>query len=263
MSWLPYVLCMIPTVVLMWFVGAFRWREPRCIPIWVGIAFGMLSSVPIWLAETVVEDGGAQIPDLLRRAFVQQVLGAAVIEEVFIFVAFILTYMLFRGVRIRTRTDIVVIAVAAAIGFTTVENVMAILASPQPISTGLSRLLSIVAGHATLQLVMGYFAAGVLLDRKNRSLNAFLMFAVPIAIHGWGDFTEAVFQAVDPDSDESKRYFSYWIFGLFAYLAAAACVLFQLRNTKQPVDPIEPDDASDRGSKRGGDDANDQRTVPK
>ena len=234
MNVVPYAIALIPTVVLMGMVGAFHFRSPRCLPIWTGIFLGVIACLPIWVMETVIEDGGGKFTNLYLRAFVQQVLGAAVSEELFIFVAFIATYMLFRGGRVRTRVDIVSIAVAAAIGFTTVENLLAVIAAPQPMSAAISRLLSIVAGHASVQLVMGYFAARMLLEPRGRILNGILMIALPIAIHGWGDFSEAIFQAVDADSEESKRYFSYWIFAIFTYVVAAVIVLFQLRDGQVP-----------------------------
>ena len=139
----------------------------------------------------------------------------------------------------------VAIAVAAAIGFTTIENVTAVLAAESPMTTAFSRLLSIVAGHASLQLVMGYFAAKCLLGTGNRILNGLLMLAVPIAIHGWGDFSESVFQTVDPDSEQSKQFFSGWIIGIFAYLAGAVIVLFKLREAARRETVSESDTEED------------------
>jgi RsiW-degrading membrane proteinase PrsW (M82 family) len=87
---------------------------------------------------------------LYEKAFVQQVLGAAVSEELFIFVGFFLTFKLFHLSRVRTEADVVAVAVAVAIGFTTIENVTAVVASGTPLSAALNRLLSIIAGHASL-----------------------------------------------------------------------------------------------------------------
>lgn len=247
MNFVAFLVAMTPTIVLAWLVGAFRWRSKRFAAIWVGMWLGALASVPIWFLETFVEGAGEQLSNLYERAFVQQVLGAAFIEEVMILLAFLLTYVLMRNGRVETRNDIVAIAVAAAIGFTTIENGLAVVASQSPLETAGSRLLSIVAGHASLQLVMGYFASNMLLGESRRWLWAILMLVVPITIHGWGDFSEAIFQAVDADSDESKRYFSYWIFGLFAYVVAAVIVLFQLKaNEQSNGKESEPNEPSER-----------------
>lgn len=192
---------------------------------------GVLACVPVYLMETIIEGAGDRLSGIYEKAFVQQVLGAAVSEELCIFLGFLLTFKLFQGVRIRTNAEVVAVAVAVAIGFTTIENVTAVLASETPWSVSLNRLLSIVAGHASLQLVMGYFAAKCWLGSHHRLLFGVLMLAVPIGIHGWGDFSESVFQAVESDSPQSKQFFSAWIFGIFAYLAGAAIVLFKLRET--------------------------------
>lgn len=231
MEFLPLLISMIPTVVLLVLVGAFRFSSQMLVVLWTGVAFGVVACVPVYFMETVIEGAGDQLSGLYEKAFVQQVLGAAVSEELWIFFGFLLTYKLFQSIRIQTEADVVATAVAVAIGFTTIENITAVIASETPMSASLNRLLSIVAGHASLQLVMGYFAAKCLLGGRNRLLFGLLMLAVPIGIHGWGDFTESIFQAVDADSPQSKQFFSAWIFGIFAYLAGAAIVLFKLRET--------------------------------
>ncbi|MDE0865327.1 MAG: PrsW family glutamic-type intramembrane protease [Rubripirellula sp.] len=244
---IPLLLSLVPTLVLMGLVGAFRFSRSLCPVLWMGIALGVVACVPVWLMETVVEGAGDQLSGVYEKAFIQQVLGAAVSEELFIFLGFLIAFFLFRHSRIKTDRDVVAIAVAAAIGFTTVENLTAVLAAESPMTTAFSRLLSIVAGHASLQLMMGFFAAKVLLGREHRALYGFLMLAVPIVIHGWGDFSEAVFQAVDPDSQQSKQFFSGWILGIFAYIAGATVVLFKLHESTRGVtlDASDTDDNTD------------------
>jgi len=229
MEVLPLLIAMVPTVVLLGLVGAFRVSSQMLIVLWTGVALGVVACVPVYFMETVIEGAGDQLSGLYEKAFVQQVLGAAVSEELCIFFGFLLTFKLFQSTRIQKDAEVVATAVAVAIGFTTIENVTAVLASETPMSASLNRLLSIIAGHASLQLVMGYFAAKCLLGKRHRLFFGFLMLAVPIGIHGWGDFSESIFQAVDADSSQSKQFFSAWIFGIFAYLAGAAIVLFKLR----------------------------------
>ena len=245
LEFVPLLLSLVPTLVLMGWVGAFGLTRPRCPALWVGMILGIVACVPVWFMETVIEGAGDHLTGLYEKAFVQQVLGAAVSEELFIFLGFLGTFLLFRRTRVKTEGDVVAIAVAAAIGFTTIENVTAVLAAESPMTTAFSRLLSIVAGHASLQLVMGYFAAKCLLGTGNRILNGLLMLAVPIAIHGWGDFSESVFQTVDPDSEQSKQFFSGWIIGIFAYLAGAVIVLFKLREAARGETVSESDTEED------------------
>ena len=124
-------------------------------------------------------------------------------------------------------------AVSVAIGFTTVENAIAVLGAVDKLSMATDRLMSIVAGHAVLQLVMGYFAALVLLGEGLRVRYGVLMLAAPVALHGWGDYSEALFQyeqSLYPDAEVSKLLFSAWIIGLFAYVGSGAAVLWQIRS---------------------------------
>lgn len=228
------ILTAVPSLVLMFLVGAFRRGDVRFRAVWVAIGLGVVAAGPISLVETVVEGPASGISDAYLRVFVQQVLGAAVTEELFIFAAFLATYLLFRRSFDFELIDIVILAVSAAIGFTTIENIFAYEAAADKWSMALDRLMSIVAGHATLQLIMGYFAALALFDRRRRVSCVTLMFAVPMAIHGWGDFAEAMFQYeanLDPDSRLAQRFFSGWIFGLFAYFAAGVTVLWQVRQS--------------------------------
>ena len=249
MELLPLLISVIPTVVLLALVGAFRFHSQTLVVAWTGFVLGVFACVPVYLMETVIEGAGEQVSGLYEKAFVQQVLGAAVSEELFIFFGFLLTFKLFRSWRIQTDAAVVAAAVAVAIGFTTIENITAVLASETPMSVSINRLLSIVAGHASLQLVMGYFAAKCLLGTHHRLMFGFLMLAVPIGIHGWGDFSEAVFQAVDSDSPQSKQFFSAWIFGIFAYIAGAAIVMFKLSENASSPSQVSFSTATDVGEK--------------
>ena len=58
----------------------------------------------------------------------------------------------------------------------------------------------------------GLFCLKVLMGNGKRLWYGCLVFIVPITVHGWGDFSEAVFQAVDADSPQSQ-WFLAWIFG--------------------------------------------------
>lgn len=252
METLPLLISIVPTVVLLALVGAFRFSSQMLCVIWTGVALGVVACVPVYFMETVIEGAGDQLAGLYEKAFVQQVLGAAVSEELCIFVGFLLTFKLFQTTRIQKNADVVAAAVAVAIGFTTIENVTAVLASETPMSASLNRLLSIVAGHASLQLVMGYFAAKCLLGDRNRLMFGVLMLVVPIGIHGWGDFSESIFQAVEADSPQSQQFFSAWIFGIFAYLVGAVIVLFKLREENASSTTVEAastaNDEADAGS---------------
>jgi RsiW-degrading membrane proteinase PrsW (M82 family) len=192
---------------------------------------GMLVCIPVWFAESWIEGLATGMTDQPEKALIQQVLGAAVTEEAFIFLGACLVWMWYRRFAQPGPVDLVVVAVSVAIGFTTIENGLAVYASPNPPREAISRFSSIVAGHAELQLAMGYFAAMAVFGKRHRALYAILTLAIPIAIHGWGDFTERLFQYYDtlyPNAEKSKLLMSAWLLGLTAYILAGIAVLWQI-----------------------------------
>lgn len=61
------------------------------------------------------------------KIFVEEIPGGAITEELFLFLAFCVGYVLFRRSALLRPVDIVTMAVSVAIGFTTVENAIAVL----------------------------------------------------------------------------------------------------------------------------------------
>ena len=96
METLPLLISLVPTFVLLGLVGVFFLRDHMGPVIGVGVAVGVVVCIPVYLMETVIEDFGAGLPGLYERAFVQQVLGASVSEELAIFAGFVLTFRLFQ-----------------------------------------------------------------------------------------------------------------------------------------------------------------------
>ncbi|MCO8121711.1 PrsW family intramembrane metalloprotease [Stieleria sp. TO1_6] len=227
---------LVPTIVLLallWWIDPTHLRSPR---IWIALVTGMLITAPVWVLETVVDNWATNITGAYAKLFVVEVLGAAVVEELVIAIA-LLGLVFLSNKWADTPRRIVAIAVAIAIGFTTIENMLGVWSTDRPTKMGISRLMTIPCGHVSLQLVMGYFAARALLETRHRGRWAALMILVPILIHGWGDYSENLFQYeanLDPDSDATKHLFSCWILALAAYVAGAAAVLWRLRWRKHP-----------------------------
>src|SRR5262245_28452753 len=93
----PFAVALVPPLVLLGLIGAYRIQQPRARALWTAFALGILVTVPVWFAESAVEDPAAMLPGLYRRAFGQQVLGAALVEEVALFLVLLVTYALFRS----------------------------------------------------------------------------------------------------------------------------------------------------------------------
>lgn len=231
----PFLVALIPTVLLLALAGAYRLSQPLTRARWVAFLLGMVVCLPVWVLESSIETPAESLDNLYERAWIQQILGAALIEEVALLAVLFAVVVVFRHSVVRTPKDVVIVAVCGAIGFTTVENLLAVRANPE-MSVAVSRLLSLFAGHATLQLGMGYFAGQALYRPQGRLWNLLAMLAVPVAVHGYGDFSEAMFtafQTQDPTSLAAQNWFTAWIFGLFAYLVLGLIVLWQLRRSAE------------------------------
>ena len=227
------VVVFVPTITLLVFLAILQSDRLRASYLWGAIGYGMVvAPVPVWLLEGIVEGLAQRATSDYLRLFIQQVLGAAVVEELLIGLGVVGVSLSFRKARENQRT-VVAAAVAVAVGFTTVENVIAVYAAQNPLPVAFDRLLTIPFGHVSLQLLMGYFAAYAILDRRRVLVYVLLMFLVPVAIHGAGDYTEALFQYegnLAPGSLRTRLLFSCWILALFVYLAGAAGVVWKLNS---------------------------------
>ena len=87
----------------------------------------------MWLVESAV-DGLASPSDRLSRDFVQQVIGAACSEESLKFIGVgLLIWLAYRRGEHEVRA-LVAIAISVGIGFMTLENLVAVIASDTPMS---------------------------------------------------------------------------------------------------------------------------------
>ncbi len=222
------LIALLPTIVLLGLLDRLSPNRLGSEFVWVGLGFGMLVVIPVWLIETPIENLGNSLSNRYLRLFVQQVLGAAVVEETLVALGLLAVCLCYRGI-LSNRRKMLAAAVSLAIGFTTIENAVAVYAAEDRFAESLARLLTIPAGHGSLQLMMGYFAANWMLFNQNRIRNGILLLIIPIAIHGWGDYAEALFHEdaiAAADAIGTKLSFSCWIFSLFAYFMGAVIVLW-------------------------------------
>ncbi|TWT74399.1 PrsW family glutamic-type intramembrane protease [Allorhodopirellula solitaria] len=232
MNQLPSLLALFPTLVwvLIWIwirpaTGAFKLLI-------VGLFAGASLAIPVWLAETLV-DQLADPQHRWSRDFLEQVIGAACCEEGIKFAGVMGILKWFDKTRHKGTSlgengahpwDAVPCALVIAIGFMTVENLIAITAAPSPTSMALSRQMTLLAGHPSYQLVMGYSLARWRLQHKAGWMIAAI--AVPIFLHGWGDFSEQLFQD-EPDHGSTRDTIEFvaWIGSITASLIASVAVL--------------------------------------
>lgn len=230
MNLLPNLLLMLPTLVwvIVWLL--IRPRERSLGLLLVGMAIGATLAVPVWVAESLV-DYFANPTDRWSGDFIEQVIGAALCEELMKFVA-IIGILKFLHSSNSTSELTVPIALAVGIGFMTIENVVAMRAAESSMSMAISRQMTIIAGHPSYQLVMGYCLARRTVEHGKLWMIAALV--LPIVLHGWGDFSERLFQdEPNPGSAQDYLEFLAWIVSIAAtFLASLLIVAGALRRSR-------------------------------
>ena len=92
------VLC-VPTMVLLALLALLHQNRLPSGFIWVGIGFGMIvAPAPAWFIETPVDNLAEKVTNDYLRLFLQNVIGAAVVEELLIGLGVITVCFLFREV---------------------------------------------------------------------------------------------------------------------------------------------------------------------
>ena len=188
---------------------------------------GALLGGPVWLLESAVE-GLVGSGSRIWRDFVQQVIGAACCEESLKLIAVgVLIWLAKRGGKPAAR-GVVAIAISVGIGFMTLENLFAVIASDTPLALAIDRQLTIIAGHGNFQAIMGFFLA---MYMRYRGLGwGILALAVPLFLHGWGDFTEQLFKDEPvPGSFEDTMLFNSWIGSIVTTAFASFSLLWWVR----------------------------------
>lgn len=230
MNLLPILLSMLPTLVwvIVWlFIRPLNRSSGLMV---IGMAIGTSLAVPVWFAESLV-DSFANPTDRWSGDFIEQVMGAACCEELLKFAAIlcILKWMQ----QLNAGSELAVpVALAVGIGFMTVENAVAMRAAESSMSMAISRQMTIIAGHPGYQLVMGYCIARWTVNRNKLWMIAALV--LPILLHGWGDFSERLFQdEPNPGSTQDTVEFLTWIGSIAAtFLASIFIVAGVLRKTR-------------------------------
>lgn len=222
MHLLPILLCTLPTLVwmLVWF--SIRPRQRSVLLLVTGMAIGASLAVPVWFAESFVDDF-ANSTDRWSRDFIEQVLSAAFCEELLKFVAVIGILKWIQPLP-ADREIAVPVALSVGIGFMTVENGFAMWAADSSMSMALSRQMTLLAGHPGYQLVMGFCLARWSVERRKRWM--FSALAIPILLHGWGDFSEQLFKD-EPDHGSTRDTIEFltWIGSIAATFTASLVIL--------------------------------------
>lgn len=195
-SLLLFTIAILPVgLILKYIHGKDKNKEPISLLIKLFLA-GVASCFLVVLISSILEpifpfmqidvsSPNNNFLDVLLYSFI----GVALIEE---FCKFSMTYALgYRHKEFDEAFDIVVYSIFVAIGFAGFENILYVL--PNGVSTGISRGLLAVPGHACDGLFMGYYLslaklAAVRKDKVEERDNIIKSIVIPTALHGIYDF---------------------------------------------------------------------------
>lgn len=226
---LPFsvALAFVPTVV--WCLILAWVRPPDFSLRWLigGMIVGVVLGGPVWLVESVV-DRLASPDNRFWGDFVQQVIGAACSEESLKLIGVgLLVWLACRHGKPTARA-VVAIAISVGIGFMTLENLVAVVASDTPMSLAMDRQLTILSGHGNYQAIMGVFLAMLIQHRRLGWAIAALF--VPVLLHGWGNLALQLFiDEPDPGSFDDTMLYNSWIGSIVTTALAAFSMLWWVR----------------------------------
>ncbi len=160
-------------------------KEPIRLLI-LGVLFGALMTVPIIHTENFVT---LYVPNrgFFAEIFFLTFIVAALVEEFYKFI--VLFFLVWRNHNFNERFDGIVYGAFISLGFAGLENIMYVF-NPTlgGLSTGFSRAIFSVPGHAIFGITMGYYFSMIKFEPEKKALYTFLSFFVPWFLHGTYNF---------------------------------------------------------------------------
>lgn len=173
------------TALIAYFYFARAWRHLREL-IFISFGFGFGSAIPIAGISALYAPEIARITALRPHAAAVAFFEASIPEE--LGKLLIVICIILRHEDLRRPVDAVVLTVLVGLGFASIENLYYVFDSANWTETAMLRALTAVPMHATVGIIMGYFAARYLVAEGNGLFLLVAMFAVPMLLHGFYDY---------------------------------------------------------------------------
>ena len=171
--------------LLAYFCVATQWRNLREL-IWIAFGLGFSVAIPIAGIAALYAPDIATIESIRQQAAAIAFLEAAIPEE--FGKLLVLLCILLRHEDLRRPIDAIALTVFVGLGFATIENIYYVLSSDNWTETAMLRALTAVPMHATVGVLMGYFAALYIVHPLRRTSLLAAMFLVPTLLHGFYDY---------------------------------------------------------------------------
>ena len=241
--WQAILIALFPTLV---WLGVTFWLRTSGLSIG-RISIGLLWGVVAGLASLAVQIFVAPVltsPNRWVGDFLNSFVVAALVEETIKYacVAAVVIYFA-KALKLKElstdKRDVVAIAISVAIGFMSLENLWAVFNADQPLLRARDRLVSIFAGHPAFQVMMGYWLAKAILNR--RRVSWLIALAIPVFVHGFINVTEELFRD-EPEhgSLEDTVLFTLWIGALIATAVVTPYLVWKTRKKNGAVVATAP-----------------------
>ena len=178
-------LAILPGILITWFIyhkDKYQKEEPRNLILC--FALGMAITLPVISLEKWAMGSGIGAGESTGRTLLASFLIIAFSEELVKFG--VLTLVPYRKAYFDEPLDGIIYAVAIAMGFATLENLL--YASRYGMETTILRAFSAVPAHASFAVIMGYFVGQSKFSERHRRYHLLLGLALPLIIHGTYNF---------------------------------------------------------------------------
>lgn len=225
--------------LIAYFCMSSTWRHLREL-VWISFGLGFSLAIPIAGVTTLYAPMIATIPGVRLHALAVAFLEASVPEE--LGKLLVVFCILLRHEDLRRPIDTIVATVTLGLGFATIENLYYVFGSENWTETALLRSLTAVPMHATVGIVMGYFAARYLLAGRMATLFAGPMFFAPTVLHGFYDYPVFAIQQLLAIGAEpaASGYREFQTVFIAAVTASALAALATFRHVGQISDFTQP-----------------------
>lgn len=218
-----------PAALLLTYVYMARsWRHLREL-IWISFGFGFSVAIPIAGIAALYSPEIAKIAALRPHAAAVAFLEASIPEE--LGKLLVVTCIILRHEDLRRPVDAIILTLLVGLGFATIENLYYVFGSENWTETAMLRALTAVPMHATVGIVMGYFAARYLVTEGSRWPLLAAMFVLPTLLHGFYDYPVFAIQQLialaDRSGDLAYPEFQGIFVGAIAASALAALAVFR------------------------------------
>ncbi|OXM88091.1 glutamic-type intramembrane protease PrsW [Paenibacillus rigui] len=186
--------------------------------------FGVMLVFPVMVLQRAFVHGLGENP------FVFSFVISAGLEE---FLKWFLVYfIIYKHTSFDEPYDGIVYAVAASLGFATLENVFYAFLNSASISSLIYRALLPVSGHAMFGVIMGYHLGRAKFDPQRRTRHLIYSLALPIFWHGVFDYILLT----------TKTYWVWFMIPLMSYLWIRSLWKVNRANAKSPLRVVHPEE---------------------